>query len=478
MSIASDWRRDVENWNLQQVEIKEAQIDLLQIQQLEAQAQLAERRRAVGKPPVIPAYEFLYHTHNDVGEIARFKVAKGGRGKGASWAIADRLLDKSHTHPSLILCTREVQNSIADSVHRLLVNRIRDLGYSEFFHTTQNSIKNLLTGSEFLFRGLNDLTVDSVKSMEGITDVWLAEAHNCGPRAWLILEPTIRTEGSTLYVDYNPEEETAPTNVKFTTECPDNAIVRHLTFEDNPYFPDVLEKLRQQALDKIKNAISEEARVQSQLDYNHVWLGHCRKISKASILGAYYHVETFDPLTDDGRWEGPLDGADWGFGSDPTVRIRCWIWHHPNGKKFLCVEREVYLKGSDGMALQLKDLPKRFDEFPKSRETNIAADCAQPQTIGYMKNQGFKIYGADKWKGSVEDGIEHIRGVYDGIIVHPRCPKTAEECKLYSYTTDKLTGEVLTDIIDKFNHCIDAIRYALDKLIQRKKGGHFFAQTP
>jgi phage terminase large subunit len=408
--------------------------------------------------------------------LARFKVAKGGRGKGASWAIADRLLDKAHTQPSLILCTREVQNSIADSVHRLLSNRIRSLGYSEFFSITAGSIKNIVTGSEFLFRGLNDLTVDTVKSMEGITDVWLAEAHNVGAKSWLVLEPTIRTDGSTIWVDYNPDEEDAPTNVKFTKEAPDNAIVRHLTFEDNPFFPEVLEKLRQQSLDRIRKAQNDDAREQAQLDYNHVWLGHTRKASKASIFGARFHVEKFEPHVDAGGWDGPYDGADWGFGSDPTTRTRSWIWTHPNGRRYLAVEREAYLRGADGMALQLRDLPKAFDEFPNSRTTLIMADNSQPQTIGYMQNQGFKIKGADKWNGSVEDGIQHILGAYDGIIVHPRCPMTAEEMKLYSYKTDRLTGEVLADIVDDWNHAIDSIRYSLGGLIQRKRGGHLFAK--
>lgn len=440
----------------------------------EARRQLEERRHSVGKPNVLPAFEFLYHTHTESGELARFKVAKGGRGKGASWAIADRLLEKAHSQTSIVLCTREVQNSIADSVYRLLCNRIRDLGYGEFFRITKTSIKSLVSDSEFIFRGLNDLTVDDVKSMEGITDVWLAEAHGCGARSWQVLEPTIRTEGSTIYVDYNPDAEDAPTNVKFTKECPSNAIVRHLTYADNPYFPQVLETLRLQALARIENANNEEARIQAQLDYNHVWLGHTRKISKASILGAYYSVETFDPEKDEGEWDGPYDGADWGFGSDPTTRVRCWVWTKPNGRRYLCVEHEAYLRGSEGIALQLKEVPKHFDEFPRSRDVLIRGDNSQPQTIGYLYNEGFRIEGADKWKGSVEDGIEHIRGAYDGIIVHPRCQKTAEECQKYSYKTDKLTGDVLADIIDDWNHCIDAIRYAIDPLIQHARGGHLF----
>lgn len=434
----------------------------------EAKRQLEEKRRSVGKPKVLPAYEFLYDARMPDGQPVRFKVAKGGRGKGASWAIADRLLEKAHTQPSLILCTREVQNSIADSVHRLLKNRILALGYGEFFHTTQNSIKSLVSNSEFLFRGLNDLTVDAVKSMEGITDVWLAEAHNVGAKSWLVLEPTIRTDGSTLYVDYNPDGEDAPTNKKFTIECPDNAIVRHLTYADNPYFPEVLEKLRQQALKRITDATNDDARDQAQLDYNHVWLGHTRKISKASIFGARYQVEEFVPHDTPGKWEGPYDGADWGFSQDPTVRIRLWVHTTDTGRRRLCIEREAY-----GVGVEINDLPAMFDVFPDSRKTRIRADNARPETISHMKNAGFDIRAADKWKGSVEDGIAHMKG-YDIIICHPRCKYTETELRLYSYKTDRLTGDILTDILDANNHCMDASRYALDPVIQRKKGAHLF----
>lgn len=434
---------------------------------------LTQKFAALRKHTALPAFEFLYDKEIN-GKPARFKVAKGGRGKGASWAIADRLLEKAATEKSLILCTREVQNSIADSVLRLLTVRIGMLGYSQFFRITNTYIKSLTNNSEFIFRGLNDLTVDQVKSMEGVTDVWLAEAHNVGPRSWLVLEPTIRTEGSTIYVDYNPDEEEAPTNIKFTRECPDDAIVRHLTFADNPYFPEVLENLRQQALKKIDEAENDEQREYATLAYNHVWLGHTNKISKASILGAYYIVQNFTPKVDEGNWNGPYDGCDWGFGSDPTVRVRCWIWEKPNGKKYLCVEREVYLMDQNGMALELRHLPMRFDEFPDSRTTIIRADNARPENIRFMKNEGFRIQAADKWKGSVEDGIDHIKGAYNGIIVHSRCPRAAEECKVYSYKLDKLTKLPTPDILDANNHVIDSIRYALDPLIKHLKGAHLF----
>lgn len=436
---------------------------------------LAQKSGGVSRPEMPPACEFLYADYMPDGITpVRYKVPKGGRGKGASWNIGRRLLYKAHTQPSLILCTREIQNSIADSVYRVLSTQIRRLGYQDFFDVQKTVIRSRISASEFIFRGLNDLTVETVRSMEGITDVWCAEAEMMGKRSWTVLDPTIREFGSQIYVDYNPDDETSPTNQMFTVDCPDNAIVRHLTYADNPFFPEVLEKQRQQSLDRISHAINDEAREQAQNDYNHVWLGHTSKVSKASIFGAKYHIEPFTPHVDAGKWDGPYDGADWGFGTDPTVRVRVWIWTRDTGRKWLAVEREKHLTGSDGNALDLRELPKGFDEFPDSRKIKIRADNSQPQTIGYMKNAGFNIIGAAKWAGSVEDGIIHLLGAYDGIIVHPRCEGTAKEMKLYSYKTDRLTGDVLPDIIDKFNHFIDAIRYAIEPLIQRKKGAHLF----
>lgn len=416
----------------------------------------------MGKPYLPEAYQFLY-------QKARYKVCKGGRGKGASWNIARRLLDKAHTQKSLILCTREVQNSIADSVHRLLKNQIQMLGYGDFFTITANKIQSKISDSEFIFRGLNDLTVENVRSMEGVTDVWVAEAENMGAKSWLTLDPTIREEGSEIYVDYNPDDDQSETNKMFVHTPPLDSIVRHLTYQDNPFFPATLEALRLESMRKIETAMNEDAREQFQMDYNHVWLGHTRKVSKASIFGAYHVIEEFDPLTDAGTWDGPYDGADWGFSQDPTVRLRIWIHTKLNGAKRLCIEREVY-----AIAVEIKDLPALFDVFPDSRKTKIWADSARPETISAMKNAGFQIAAADKWKGSVEDGIEHMRGAYDIIVCHPRCIRTAEELTKYSYKADRLTGAITTDILDKMNHCMDACRYALNLLIQRKKGGYSF----
>jgi phage terminase large subunit len=111
-----------------------------------------------------------------------------------------------------------------------------------------------------------------------------------------------------------------------------------------------------------------------------------------------------------------------------------------------------------------------FDEIEGARRWTIWADCARPETISYVKQRGFDIRPADKWKGSVEDGIAYLRS-FEEIVVHERCRHTAEECRMYRYKTDAVTGDVLPVIDGKNDHCIDSIRYALNKLIRRSHVG-------
>ena len=107
--------------------------------------------------------------------------------------------------------------------------------------------------------------------------------------------------------------------------------------------------------------------------------------------------------------------------------------------------------------------------YPRVKEYVIRADCSRPETISYIAKRGFRIEGCDKWSGSVEDGVTHLRS-YDQIVIHTRCERTADEASRYSYKVDKNTGDVLPDIVDKHNHCIDSIRYGIGPLIKNGKG--------
>ena len=111
--------------------------------------------------------------------------------------------------------------------------------------------------------------------------------------------------------------------------------------------------------------------------------------------------------------------------------------------------------------------PDLFNQVPGARDYAIRADNSRPEMISFMKRAGFKIEAADKWPGCIVDRVSFLRN-FEQIIIHPDCKHTAEEFRLYSYKTDKRTGDILPDIIDKHNHCIDALGYAITPLIRKK----------
>ncbi|MFY3647735.1 PBSX family phage terminase large subunit [Achromobacter xylosoxidans] len=374
----------------------------------------------------------------------RYKVAHGGRGSGKSWSVARALVLMAASKPIRVLCTREVQNTIRDSVHKLLKDQIESLGLNAWFTVTEKSIRSSV-GAEFIFKGLK-FDVQGIKSTEGIDICWVEEAQTVSATSWEVLVPTIRGEGSEIWVTFNPDNEDDPTYQRFVANPPENAIVVQMNYMDNPYLPDVLR---------------EEMEYLKRIDYEaylHVWEGMPRTISDAIIFSGRYRVEAFpdDLYKTAGRL---FYGADFGFAQDPSTLIRSFI-----KDKKLYIEYEAW-----GVGVEIDELAQLYDSLPDSRNWPIKADSARPETISYMRRQGFSIAAADKWPGSVEDGIAHLKG-FEEIIIHPRCRKTIEEARLYSYKVDRQTNEVLPIIVDKHNHCWDAIRYSLDGYIQSRGG--------
>jgi phage terminase large subunit len=282
--------------------------------------------------------------------------------------------------------------------------------------------------------------------MEGIDIVWVEEAEKVSKNSWQTLIPTIRKPGSEIWITFNPDEETDPTYQRFVVNPPPDAIVRKVNWRDNPYFP---EELRRE-MEYLKS-VDYDA-------YLHVWEGETRKRSDAQILNGKWTVEWFEPQP---GWDGPYYGADWGFANDPTAGVRMWVnATDPRGPE-LMIEHEVY-----GLRVDIDKTPELFDRMPQAREHTIRADNARPETISYMQNHGYpSVVACAKWPGSVEDGITFLRS-FRRIVIHTRCTHTAQEARLYSYKVDRLSGDVLRDIVDKHNHCWDAIRYGLEPLIK------------
>jgi phage terminase large subunit len=370
---------------------------------------------------------------------ARYKVLYGGRGGAKSWIIARTLIRLAARHRLRILCARQFQTSIADSVHKLLCDQIEAMGLSDEFYITDKSIESR-TGSEFIFKGL-EKSIREIKSLEGVDICWVEEAQSVSKSNWEILIPTIRKEHSEIWVSFNPDDENDATYQRFVVNPPPNSIVVKVGWEDNPWFPSTLDAERRHML-----AVDPEA-------YEHVWGGFPRKISDAIIFNKRVSFETFE--TPPGvRF---LFGADWGFATDPTALTRSWI-----DDETLFVDYEAF-----GYGVEIDETPALFRSVAGAEEWPIKADSARPETISYMRRAGFNVTAAEKWPGSVEDGVAHLKG-FKRIVVHERCKHVAQEFRLYSYKVDKQSGDILPIIVDKHNHGIDAIRYSLDGYIQRR----------
>jgi phage terminase large subunit len=333
-------------------------------------------------------------------------------------------------------CYREVQRSIRDSVKRLLDDKISAMAALRGFYTSTDTEIRGANGSLFIFGGLRS-NPDAVKSTEGLDIAAVFEANRVSQRSWDLLVPTVRSNASEIWAEWNPELETDPVDHMFRGPQgpPPGSIVRRVSWEDNPFFPEVL--LQELQWDRLRDPDK----------YAHIWLGEYLRNSEARVF-RNWRVEPFEtPYDAEFRF-----GADWGFSVDPTVLVRGFL----KGRT-LYIDKEAYKVGCE-----IDDTPALFDAVPGSRTWPITADNARPETVSYMRRAGFRITAAIKGPGSLEDGVAFLKS-FD-IVVHPDCRHTADELALYSYNTDKLTGEVLPVLEDKENHTIDAIRYMLEAL--------------
>ena len=203
-------------------------------------------------------------------EPNRYKVVFGGRGSGKSFSIAQLLVLRAFKEPTRILCAREIQRSISDSVLQLLSDTIQRLKLTDFFDVQKSQIigKN---GSRFLFLGLSN-NITKVKSYEGLDICWVEEAESVSYTSWETLIPTVRKKGSEIWVSFNPNDEMDDTYQRFVVNPPPKAYVKKVNYNQNPWFPEELEKERLYL--KAKN---EDL-------YNHVWEGEVL----SNRDGAYY----------------------------------------------------------------------------------------------------------------------------------------------------------------------------------------------
>lgn len=378
----------------------------------------------------------------------QYRGAWGGRGSGKSFNFAKMAAVWGYAEPLRVLATRELQVSIKESFHAELKAAIASEPWLDAHYDVGVDYLRGNNGTEFIFRGLRN-NVSSVKSTAKIDLTIVEEAEDVPEESWLALEATVfRQPKSEMWVIWNPRRDGSPVDQRFRKHPPSNSIITSMNWWDNPFFPEGLETLRRREQERLDPAT-----------YSHVWEGAYLTNSDAQVLAGKVRVADFEPGE---GWAGPYFGLDYGFAQDPTAAVKCWV----NGD-CLMIEYEA---GKIG--LEIDQTPEFLKaKLPGIERYNVRADSARPESTSYLQRHGLpRAQSVQKWPGSVEDGIAHLRG-YREIVIHPRCRETINETRLYSYKVDRLTGDVLPDIVDAHNHYLDAVRYAIAPLIRRRDAG-------
>jgi len=372
----------------------------------------------------------------------QYRALYGGRGSAKSRSAAIMAAVWGYMEPLRILCAREFQVSIAESFHAELKEAVASIPWlAEHYDVGRDYLRGR-NGTEFIFRGLRRNS-QSIKSLANIDLTIVEEAEDVPEDSWLALEATVfRQPRSELWAIWNPRDDGSPVDQRFRKSPPARALIQEINWEDNPFFPPLMQELRKR----------EQERLDPQT-YAHVWEGAYLENSDKQVFGGKIRVAEFEPGKD---WDGPYQGVDFGFHPDPLAAVRCWrhddrIW----------VEWEAYGQRVeiDAMAGFIAERVPRFHDYP------ARADSAEPKTISYAKRAGMpRLEPVKKWPNSVIEGIRWLRS-HAEIVIHPRCTNTIRDFRLYSLKTNT-AGDILPEPVDADNHAPDAARYAFAPLIK------------
>jgi phage terminase large subunit len=374
----------------------------------------------------------------------RYKVLYGGRGSGKSWSVARALVAMAAARPVRVLCARETQKSIQESVHRLLKDQIGIMGLDHLFEVQETRIlgKN---GSDFAFAGIRQQGVANLKSFEGVDIAWVEEAQVVSKRSWDILIPTIRKPGSEIWITFNPELDSDETYERFVINPPEGAWVKKANWDSNPWFPQVL---NQERLDLLKR---------DPVAYKTVWEGECRPALEGAIYG-----REINALVESGRIrEVPYD---------PLLKVHTfWDLGWNDETSIIMVQRAAseirlidHISGSyqtlTDYVKQLEQKNYRFgtDFLPhdgNSRSVNTGKSAKE-----ILEQLGRKVEIVPRL--DVEEGIQAARLMFPRIYFdQAKTAKLLQSLKKYRRQMHQSTGTFGAPLHDDASHDADAFRY-------------------
>ena len=390
-------------------------------------------------------------------DMHRYKVLYGGRGSAKSHSIAQALLALGGAQKLRILCAREIQRSIENSVHALLKDYIQKLGLESFYHVGETEIVGG-NGTQFLFSGLAQHTVDSIKSFEGVDIVWVEEGQTVSKRSWDILIPTIRAPNSEIWVSFNPDLESDDTYQRFVKNRPPRSIVVKMNYTDNPWFPRELEEER---------AYCERT---SPDDYPNIWLGQCRQV----VAGAIYAKEMSAM-----SFEGRLRAVPF----DPRLPVHT-VWDLGWNDKMVVLMVQKPIPTVVNVVNSYEDNFKRYDEVVAQLDQlryrwgtdwlphdggnkNPQTGKSAKQILEGLGRRQVRIIGRTK---DAEDGIRLVRMMLPRTYIDDSTMKPFHatgflggarliEClRRYRRNVPRTTGEPASPVHDEFSHGADAVR--------------------
>jgi phage terminase large subunit len=388
--------------------------------------------------------DFLFEPH-------RYKVAYGGRGSGKSWSMARALLSQATDKPLRVLCAREIQKSIKQSVHTLLSDQIQLLGLGAFYEVLESEIRGR-NGSSFSFTGLATNTVESIKSFEGCDVVFVEEAQTVSKKSWDILIPTIRKPNSEIWVSFNPGLDTDDTYTRFVVNPPENAKVVKVNYTDNPWFPEVLEIERQH---------SEK----TNPDYANIWEGDC----KAAVDGAIYANEIREAQENGRITTVPYDPMlkvhvvfDLGF-NDSMAIILC-----QRGVSDIRIIKyiEDNHRTLDSFSSEIRSLNYNWGTMflPHDGKSRDYKSGLSAEDI--MRKQGWTVRIVPV--SSIESGIKIARMHFHKCYFDKSANRLLECLKNYKRSINSSTNEPGAPLHDEYSHGADAFRYMATSVEQMK----------
>lgn len=385
--------------------------------------------------------EVLFHS-------SRYKTIYGGRGGAKSWGFARALLLLGISKKLRVLCCREIQRSIKDSVHKLLDDQIQLLDVGNKYQVLDQEIRGA-NGTEFIFSGLATHTVESIKSFEGCDIVWIEEGQFISKRSFDILIPTIRKDGSEIWISFNPELETDPTYERFVINPPPGATVVKMNWRDNPWF------------NKVLNDERLYCKKHDPKGYANIWEGEC----KPAVEGAIYYDEMTTASRQKRICNVPYDPMlkahvifDLGFNDEMAVSV---VQKHASEIRIIHYIEDSH-RNLASYSADLRDLKYNWgkvwlpfaDGFSRGSSGQKSADQI-------LKALGWAVARkSDVSSLGVEAGIKVVRMTFSRLYFDQNnCERLIECAKRYRRTVNRTTLTAGSPLHDEWSHGADNIRY-------------------